>query len=115
RNFVLRPYRTQSFSLTGRIPKEGVITVNGCVVKINGCRERLFPIFGDPWTPEPDTKVMNIGLLSSLKPSSRHRSNPSTSSLGAETQRRSFPIPATISLNVIPEQPNLAIADSSVS
>jgi hypothetical protein len=114
-NFILKPYRTQSFSLPGRISTEGVVNITGCVVKIKGCRERLFPIFSDPWTPEPDTKVKNIGLRISGNVHSGRDSDISMRYSGNELHKRAFPIPATIPLNIIPEQPILVVNSSSVS
>jgi hypothetical protein len=114
-NFILKPYRTQSFSLPGKIATDGFINITGCIIKVKGCRERLFPIFSDPWTPEADTKVKNIGLGISGRIQSGRDSDISMRYSGNELNKRSFPIPASIPLNIISEQPSLVIDASSVS
>jgi hypothetical protein len=48
---VLRSYRTQSFSVNGKLENAGTFKLDRCVVKVQGCRERAFPIFTDAWKP----------------------------------------------------------------
>ncbi|KAF2671943.1 Trs120-domain-containing protein [Microthyrium microscopicum] len=113
-NFFLKPYRTQSFSLIGTIPEEGLVNVYGCFIKVKGCRERLFPVFSEPWTPDADIKVKGIGLFRSSRPDSRPLSEQSLGEAVNERPKRSFPVPATIPLNVIPDQPTLLVSESSI-
>jgi hypothetical protein len=110
RNLVLRPYRTQSFSVTGIVRQVGRLDLRGCTIKIRGCRERTFPIFKDPWAPEQDVRIKNIGLMK--KPQASHArplSDDSETSLDKQLFARSFPTPASVSLRVLPEQPVLVV------
>jgi trafficking protein particle complex subunit 9 len=109
--FTLKPYRTQSFSITGNLCKSGSITISGCIVKIQGCKERLFPIFSEAWAPRDDVKVKEIGLLKMHNSKSR-TSDISISGINEIVDR--FPQTAHIPLTVIPEQPLLVITKSSI-
>ena len=113
-DLVLKPYRTQSFSISGVIIGRGPIFINGCTIKIKGCKERLFPIFSEPWSPAGDFKIKNIGLLKPTPPDSRHASDRSASPSGQEEWERLFPIPAAIPLFVIPQQPVLIVSKTSL-
>lgn len=109
KDLSLRPYRTQSFSATGIVAHPGKVELDCCVVKIQGCRERPFPIFSEPWAPEQDIKIKNIGLLRpQSQESTRVASNASTSS-NRQTSTKPFPIPSSVSLTVIPEQPVITV------
>ncbi|KAL8960244.1 MAG: hypothetical protein Q9183_005501, partial [Haloplaca sp. 2 TL-2023] len=55
---VLGPYRTQSFYLTVRPSEDGLLTINGCMAKVRGCRERWFPVFDAPWSFKANTKSL---------------------------------------------------------
>lgn len=114
-DFLLKPYRTQSFSLSGTFVKEGSVNVTGCIIKAKGCRERLFPIFSEPWTPESGSMVKNIGMRMSGQQGPGRNSDISVRYSGGELKQRSFPTPASINLNIIPEQPSLIIESSSVA
>jgi hypothetical protein len=114
-NLVLRPYRTQSFSVMGVIRQVGRLNLRGCTIKIRGCRERIFPIFKDPWAPEQDVKIKNIGLMK--KPDvtrDRPSSDDSASSLDRMLFAKSFPTPASVSLRVLPEQPVVVVSSVSL-
>jgi trafficking protein particle complex subunit 9 len=111
-DFTLKPYRTQSFSLMGRVLSGGSTTVIGCIIKVQGCKERLFPIFSDAWTPSEDVKIKDIGAL--RKHDSTRLSDGSTASYLDESVAK-FPKSAHISLTAIPEQPILVVSGSSVA
>lgn len=114
KNLSLRPYRTQSFSATGIVTHPGKVELDCCIIKIQGCRQRSFPIFSEPWAPEQDIKIKNIGLLRpQSQESNRMASDASTSSNG-QSSTKPFPIPSSVSLTVIPEQPILAVSAVSL-
>lgn len=115
RSLLLGPYRTQKFSLAGTARTPGILRITGCVVKIKGCRERTFPIFADPWSPEPGMRMKRIGLQASLGlPSSRPVSGISTSSQAKETMYSQHPIPTMLTMTVIPEQPLVIVSSVSL-
>jgi hypothetical protein len=109
--FTLKPYRTQSFSITGNLRKSGSVAITGCIVKVQGCKSRLFPIFSEAWAPRDDVKVKDIGLL--RKHDSKSRIS-DTSISGSNEMIDRFPQTAQIPLTVIPEQPLLIITKSSI-
>lgn len=112
--FVLRPSRTQSFSVMGEVPEPGTIQVDSCMIKIKGCRERRFSIFSENWSPAPEIKMKNLGLLKFRSTKSR-TSDESTSSHVSQTALSSFPSPSIITLTVIPDQPRLIILENATS
>lgn len=109
--FMLGPYRTQKFPISGVARAEGTLSIIGCYVKVTGCRERLFPIFPDPWRPERELKMKKIGLKACLgAPISRPTSAVGTADVG----EASSPKPETLTFNVIPDQPMVVITDVSL-
>jgi hypothetical protein len=102
-HFLLGPYRTQKFQVTGKALSSGSMKIIGCYIKVIGCRERLFPIFPQPWRPIRESKMKRIGLKACLgAPASR----PSTAVDPAVARKTpSAPQPETLTFNVIPEQP----------
>ncbi|KAF2182844.1 Trs120-domain-containing protein [Zopfia rhizophila CBS 207.26] len=110
--FILGPYRTQKFPILGVARCAGTLNINGCYVKVKGCRERLFPIFAEPWKPERDSKMKKIGLKACMGvPSSRP-----PSAVATPTQPLSFanPKPESLTLTVIPNQPVVVVTDVSL-
>jgi trafficking protein particle complex subunit 9 len=113
-DLTLKPLRTQSFSLIGSVLRNAAISINGCIVKIKGCRERLFPIFSKPWVPSTDIKVKTMGLHKSKG----HNNRVSDSSKLSQMSDKSsfiYPIPDPLDITVIPPQPVLIITNTSVS
>ncbi|KAF2280376.1 hypercellular protein A [Westerdykella ornata] len=110
--FILGPYRTQKFPITGIARTSGILTITGCLVKVAGCRERLFPIFSEPWKPERESKLKSIGLSACLgAPVSR----PSSAVDPAVELRPSIaPKMQTLTFSVIESQPLLTVADVSL-
>ncbi|KAL5453641.1 hypothetical protein PMIN06_005405 [Paraphaeosphaeria minitans] len=110
--FILGPYRTQKFPISGVARVEGTLNIIGCYVKVTGCRERLFPIFSDPWRPERELKMKKIGLKACLgAPISRPTSAVGTA---ADVGKASSPKPETLTFNVIADQPVVVITDVSL-
>ena len=60
---VLGPYRTQVVKLSGRPKESGTLTITGVIVKVEGCRERRFPIFEKSWAMPQRSKVKGTGLM----------------------------------------------------
>ena len=111
-HFLLGPYRTQKFQVTGRALSSGSMKIIGCYIKAIGCRERLFPIFPRPWRPTREPKMKHIGLKACLgAPSSR----PSTAVDPAAVRKApSAPQPEILTFNVIHEQPVITVSKVSL-
>ena len=108
-SLVLRPYRTQSFSVLGNLPASGSYELEKCMIKVQGCRERAFAIFAEAWRPPFDPKVKSIGLptkdLNAERPESDDISKEAVVTLPKST---------TIPLTVIPAQGVLEVASLSL-
>ena len=50
------PCRTQTILVSVTPRAAGNLVISGCVIKVQGCRERRFPIFNQPWTLECDKR-----------------------------------------------------------
>ncbi|ORY03584.1 TRAPP II complex [Clohesyomyces aquaticus] len=110
--FVLGPYRTQKFPIIGVARSAGALTINGCYVKVKGCRERLFPIFPEPWRPERELKMKKLGLKAcQVAPGSRPAS---AVSAPTEMTIAVAPRPEQLNFTVIPDQPVVEIVDVSL-
>lgn len=114
-NLILGPYRTQRFTLIGIAREPGELKISGCLVKVKGCRERLFPVYADPWRPKPTEKVKAIGLSVPAQHSgSRPVSGISTSSDVQPFTMVADPIPTTLSLKVVASQPVVVLSAVSL-
>lgn len=111
-HFLLGPYRTQKFQITGRALAAGSMKIIGCYIKVIGCRERLFPIFPQPWRPTRETKMKRIGLKACLgAPATR----PSTAVDPSLARKEPLaPQPETLTFSVIPEQPIVTVSKVSL-
>jgi hypothetical protein len=111
-HFLLGPYRTQKFQIAGIARSSGMLTIIGCLVKLIGCRERLFPIFPEPWKPKREPKMKRIGLKACLgAPTSRPSSAIAPS---IERKAASQPKPESLTFSVIPDQPVIVITNISL-
>jgi hypothetical protein len=108
-HFFLGPYRTQKFQIGGVARSSGTMKIIGCRVKVIGCRERLFPIFPEPWKPIRESKMKRTGLKACLgAPTTRPSSAvaPLVDRInGAE------PNPESLTFSIIPDQPVVVITD----
>ncbi|EOA88647.1 uncharacterized protein SETTUDRAFT_176680 [Exserohilum turcica Et28A] len=112
RHFLLGPYRTQKFQITGTARSAGELKIIGCYVKLIGCRERLFPIFPEPWKPEREPKMKQLGLKACLgAPTSRP---PSSLAPIIDRKAASQPKPESLKFSVIPDQPVIVITNVSL-
>ncbi|KAK5631175.1 hypothetical protein RRF57_006890 [Xylaria bambusicola] len=98
---VIGPYRTQILKIQGTPRSAGSLKITGAVVRVLGCRERRFPIFSQPWTPDHELKIKSIGL-------------------GALKKNHALPSPGpplnpdSIDLSVIEAQPIVLIKSTSL-
>ncbi|KAI0550834.1 hypercellular protein A [Xylaria curta] len=98
---IIGPYRTQILKIQGTPRSAGSLKITGAIVRVLGCRERRFPIFSSPWTPDRELKIKGIGL-------------------GALKQKKALsspgpPIkPDSIDLAVIKAQPILLVKSTSL-
>lgn len=109
--FILGPYRTQKFPITGIARSAGTLNIIGCYIKVTGCKERLFPIFPDPWKQERELKMKRIGLKACLgAPISR----PTSAVTAATDLKAAAPNPETLTFSVIPDQPVIVVTGVSL-
>ncbi|KAL3426978.1 hypothetical protein PVAG01_00487 [Phlyctema vagabunda] len=104
---IIGPYRTQILGLGGIPSKSGPLKITGCKIKVRGCRERRFPIFTEPWSPQVEIKIKATGQTIVQK----------GTQVGG-TPRASSMIPpkiTTLSLNVIEKQPVVVVKSSTLS
>ncbi|USP80727.1 uncharacterized protein yc1106_08001 [Curvularia clavata] len=111
-HFLLGPYRTQKFQITGKALSAGELKIIGCYVKLMGCRERLFPIFPEPWKPKREPKMKQLGLKACLgTPNSRPSS---TIAPAIDCKAASQPKAESLTFSVIPDQPVITITNVSL-
>jgi hypothetical protein len=110
---LIGPYRTQILTLSGTPKTSGPMKITGCIVRVKGCRERRFPIFREPWSPQADVKIKSIGLNAILK----ERNRPLSVGSGPVSSIRTMipPKPAVLPLNVIERQPVVVVKLSTLS
>ncbi|KAH8821473.1 TRAPP II complex [Xylogone sp. PMI_703] len=110
---VIGPYRTQLLSLSGTAKASGSLKITGCRVKVRGCRERRFPIFSEPWAPQPEIKIKARGL----EVVSKHKERPmSTGSIPSKQMPTSLaPKITSLELNVIDKQPVVVVKSTTLS
>ncbi|KAM3073466.1 hypothetical protein ACMFMF_006673 [Clarireedia jacksonii] len=112
---VVGPYRTQTLTINGTPQEPGSLKITGCIVRVKGCRERRFPIFSDPWSPQGDIKIKTIGVAKIFGPKPRPTSVGSTSSNHSTPWGVTPPLPTSLGLNVIDRQPIVAIKSTTLS
>ncbi len=110
---VIGPYRTQILTISGTPKSSGQLKVIGCVVRVRGCRERRFPIFTEPWSPQRQVKIKTIGVAALLKTKERPVSVSSGSS--KNTPVMIPPKPTLVGLNVIDKQPVVVVKSTTLS
>lgn len=111
---VIGPYRTQILTVSGTPATAGSMTITGCIIKVRGCRERRFPIFAEPWAPQPDIKIKSSGLLAVS--SDRAEARLSTQSANKPILPPVVePKPTSITVTVVDKQPVVVIKSSTLS
>lgn len=111
---VIGPYRTQLLSLPGTAKTAGSLKVTGCQIKVRGCRERRFPIFSEPWAPQPEVKIKAIGLGAILNQRDQAL-NPSSNRLKQTVGGVVPPKIMNLELNVIKKQPVVIVESTTLS
>lgn len=109
---VIGPYRTQVLSVSGTPKTAGQLKITGCIVKVRGCRERRFPIFVEPWSPQNALKVKTIGVAAIFKPKDRPTS---TDSKSLTMPLMTPPKTSFLGLNVIERQPVVVVKSNTLS
>ena len=108
-NTLIGPYRTQTILLSG-IPKAaGPLYICGCSVKVEGCKERMFSTFNEPWALKPDIKGRHVGLAQTLRPAST-ASDPIKSKIPPPKG----PTATTLALTVTGAQPTISFNSISL-
>ncbi|RDW89196.1 hypothetical protein BP6252_01228 [Coleophoma cylindrospora] len=110
---VIGPYRTQILTVSGLPNVSGFMKITGCRIKIRGCRERRFPIFHEPWSPQSEVKIKATGLDVVLRQSAP--ANNSGPGQAAKFTRMNPPKTTTLSLTVIEKQPIVAVKSCTLS
>ncbi|RDL35284.1 uncharacterized protein BP5553_07215 [Venustampulla echinocandica] len=110
---VIGPYRTQILSVSGSPTSPGQLKITGCIIRVRGCRERRFPIFETPWSPQIASKVKSIGVASIFKPKSRPDSGDSQAL--TSTPNLAAPNAGFLGLHVIDKQPTVIIKSTTLS
>ncbi|CZT50185.1 related to hypercellular protein (hypA) [Rhynchosporium secalis] len=109
---VIGPYRTQILTISGTPKASGQLKIKGCIICVRGCRERRFPIFDAPWSPQRELKVKTIGVASLFKP--RDRPISVSSSIASTTPATVSPKPNFLGLSVIDRQPIVVVKATSL-
>ncbi|KAK4229887.1 TRAPP II complex [Podospora fimiseda] len=99
---IIGSYRTQVLRLSGTPKAAGTVKVMGAIVKVRGCRERRFPIFLEPWSPENETKIKKTGVAALA-------AHAETLSPAVEKLK-----PYSFDLNVIAPQPIVVVKSSTL-
>lgn len=108
---TIGPYRTQILTISGTPQEAGQLEIAGCIVRVRGCRERRFPIFEEPWSPQSEVKIKSIGVSTLSK--SKHR--PMSGELPLQRNLpKKLPQITSLSLNVIDRQPVMRIKSTSL-
>jgi hypothetical protein len=109
---VIGPYRTQILTISGTPKMSGMLRITGCIIRVRGCRERRFPIFAEPWSPQREVKIKAIGLATIFQQKVR----PLSVESGPLTTSQSMACPKTLSLglNVIARQPVVVVKSTTL-
>ncbi|PHH51813.1 Transport protein particle subunit trs120 [Ceratocystis fimbriata CBS 114723] len=99
---IIGSYRTHVARIVG-IPQEGgTLRITGARIKVNGCRERVFPIIHDRWVPSPNVKIKAMGMQA-LQHAVENES------LGSPPLK-----PTPLELHVINEQPLVVLKSTTL-
>ncbi|CAK7265261.1 hypothetical protein SEPCBS119000_001415 [Sporothrix epigloea] len=124
---VLGPYRTQIVKVSGKPRAAGALHITGAIVRVRGCRERRFPIFTQPWSPERPDKIKQIGVapfaqlhrqpsIAADDSEKSHSPPPTSPAVATALQLAGGPQlkPERLLLNVIPAQPMVVIESTTL-
>ena len=106
---LIGPYRTQTISLSGTPQTAGSLSIIGCIIKVKGCRERIFPTFTEPWALKLDRKGRHISLAQSSRPSST-----TSAPIKIKVPTPKGPAATTLALKVTGAQPDVSFKSTSL-
>ena len=106
---LIGPYRTQTLLLCGTPQAAGSLSISGCTVKVQGCRERKFFTFTKPWALKSDIKGRHAGLAQKLRP--RYTASDPVKSNIPPPQG---PTATTLALKVTGAQPSISVKSISL-
>lgn len=110
---VIGPYRTQILTIAGTPKASGQLKITGCLIRVRGCRERRFPIFDQPWSPQREIKIKTIGVVGLHKTKDRPVSV--SSGPGKVIPPMVPPNPTSLGLSVIDRQPVVVVKSTTLS
>lgn len=110
---VVGPYRTQILALSGTPKSPGPLKLTGCIIRVRGCRERRFPIFREPWSPQGDIKIKSIGVGAMFNPEDHPVTGESAPVASVPTMIP--PKTTSLGLNIIDRQPFVIVKSSTLS
>lgn len=105
---VVGPYRTQTIPVSAIPKSSGVLKITGCQVKVRGCKERLFPIFSQPWALHADAKGRNL-QPHDHKIIGEQLAGANTSEKKKSARPFCGPVAASLSIKIIERQPQLFV------
>ena len=106
---LIGPYRTQTLLLSGTPQAAGSLSVIGCIAKVKGCRERMFPTFTEPWALKPASKSWHVGL-----PQKLHSSTTASETIKSKSPPPKGPAVTTLALSVTEAQPDISLKSISL-
>ncbi|KAL8868745.1 MAG: hypothetical protein Q9174_004779, partial [Haloplaca sp. 1 TL-2023] len=109
---IVGPYRTQSCYLTAEPGRDGTLTINGCMAKIRGCRERWFPLFDAPWSFKANAKSLQT---QQTRPSDAPLPGDQEDLVKTRLKAPSGPIASSLVLDVILALPHLTLKSMTLS
>ena len=102
---IIGPYRTQTIVLSGTPLASGTLTIYGCLAKVKGCRERIFPTLTEPWSLKPEINGKPMHFDVETRPGSTV-----PISNGKKTRRmHQSPVPTKLAVQVLRAQPNIKL------
>jgi hypothetical protein len=110
---VIGPYRTQILTVAGTPKGSGQLRITGCIIRVRGCRERRFPIFDQPWSPQREIKIKTIGVAAIYV--TKDRPSSTSSGLSKMISPMVPPKPASLGLSVIDRQPVVVVKSTTLS
>ena len=107
---LLGSYRTQTMLLHAIPNNSGNLSVDGCRVKVRGCRQRSFSIFRDPWILPLDAKGKNLRSIHTKTVSAVD----SATSKHKSSANQNGPKTTSLLCKVIDGQPRLTVKSISI-
>ena len=109
-NIRLPPFATERLSIKATPKEAGELRVEGCKIKVFGCRARQFYIFPQDWYSKAISKIKSIAPRASIP-------GPGSSDASANLQslyHDLFLDLKSLSIKVIPKQPTVVAKDISI-